>query len=273
MAGRARTFVLAALVVVLVAGARSGGSSSGSTRPRRRSSTPRLRDAGWGGYPERLVGGAAGPVEEGFVGYRIEELFGGETIKKTAVGRTPDVTGSMTVAGVDQRRLDPGGPDHAGQRPHRPRHEDDHRRARDRRLPRRDLHDHRRDAAGPAAKGTAVKATVSGELELHGETKAVEVPVEACWTGATIRVTGSAPYVLADSASTRSRRRSSRSTTTAFEFELTFVPTSTSCARAVRDEPVAGALRRRRHPPGVGRAGRRFWPRARRSRSTRVPVR
>ena len=41
-----------------------------------------------------------GTVEEGFVGYRIQELFGGETIKKTAVGRTPDVTGSMTVAGT-----------------------------------------------------------------------------------------------------------------------------------------------------------------------------
>src|SRR5262249_41033283 len=34
-----------------------------------------------------------------FVGYRMMELFGGETIKKEAAGRTGAVTGTMTVAG------------------------------------------------------------------------------------------------------------------------------------------------------------------------------
>lgn len=32
-----------------------------------------------------------------FVGYEIEELFGGETAKKTAVGRSREVTGSFTI--------------------------------------------------------------------------------------------------------------------------------------------------------------------------------
>ena len=34
-----------------------------------------------------------------FVGYRIQELFGGDSIKKTATGRTPAVSGTMTVQG------------------------------------------------------------------------------------------------------------------------------------------------------------------------------
>ena len=76
-----------------------------------------------------------------------------------------------------------------------------------------------------AAKGDAVKATVSGELELHGETKAVEVPVEACWTGATIRVTGSAPVVLADYGIDQVETPIVEiDDHGSFEFELTFVP-------------------------------------------------
>ena len=35
-----------------------------------------------------------------FVGYRVQELFGGETLKATAVGRTPAVEGTMTVSGT-----------------------------------------------------------------------------------------------------------------------------------------------------------------------------
>src|SRR3954462_15765815 len=34
---------------------------------------------------------------EGFVGYRVQELFAGDTLKKTAVGRPPAVDGSITV--------------------------------------------------------------------------------------------------------------------------------------------------------------------------------
>ena len=37
--------------------------------------------------------------ENVFAGYRIQELFGGETIKKTATGRTPAVTGTISVQG------------------------------------------------------------------------------------------------------------------------------------------------------------------------------
>ncbi len=41
-----------------------------------------------------------------FVGYRVQELFGGETIKVTAVGRTPAVEGTMTVSGTQVTAVD-----------------------------------------------------------------------------------------------------------------------------------------------------------------------
>ena len=34
-----------------------------------------------------------------FAGYRIQELFGGDTFKKTAVGRTPAVAGTLAIDG------------------------------------------------------------------------------------------------------------------------------------------------------------------------------
>ena len=77
----------------------------------------------------------------------------------------------------------------------------------------------------PPAKGRAVKATVPGDLELHGETKAVDVPVEACWTGATIRVSGSAPIVLADYGIDQVETPIVEiDDHGSLEFELTFVP-------------------------------------------------
>ncbi len=48
-------------------------------------------------------------VEQGkdvFVGYRVQELFGGETIKATAVGRTAGVEGTMTVSGTQVTAVD-----------------------------------------------------------------------------------------------------------------------------------------------------------------------
>src|SRR5690349_10980951 len=40
-----------------------------------------------------------------YVGYRIKELFGGSTIKRDAVGRTGDATGTMTIAGNEVRTV------------------------------------------------------------------------------------------------------------------------------------------------------------------------
>ena len=39
------------------------------------------------------------PATNVFVGYRVQELFAGDSIQKTAVGRTTAVTGTMKVSG------------------------------------------------------------------------------------------------------------------------------------------------------------------------------
>ena len=60
-----------------------------------------------GGKPVTLDG--TWKVEQGedvFVGYRVQELFAGDTIKKTAAGRTPKVDGSMTIAGDQVSKVD-----------------------------------------------------------------------------------------------------------------------------------------------------------------------
>jgi polyisoprenoid-binding protein YceI len=74
-------------------------------------------------------------------------------------------------------------------------------------------------------QGKAVKTKVRGELSLHGQTNAVTVPVDACWTGSTVKVSGSAPVVLddygIDAISTPIVKIDDHGS---FELELTFVP-------------------------------------------------
>lgn len=152
-----------------------------------------------------LVDGADGewtvvPGDNVFAGYRIQELFGGETVKKTATGRTPAVEGTLTVAGdritavvitADLTQLESG--------------------------------ESRRDSSQrngglqtatfptatftltepitlPAApaEGQTVEVDAVGDLTLHGVTRQVTIPLQASFTGGRINVAGGAPIVLAD---------------------------------------------------------------------------
>ena len=136
-----------------------------------------------------------------FAGYRIEEELGGIGAN-TAVGRTSDVTGSMTIEGtavtalevaVDMTTLV----------------SDDDRR--DGQLSQRGLE----TAEFPTATfaltepidvgeepeaGKVVEATATGDLTLHGVTREVEVPIQARWNGSTIEVVSSFDVALADHA-------------------------------------------------------------------------
>jgi polyisoprenoid-binding protein YceI len=135
-----------------------------------------------------------------FVGYRIEELFGGETVKKTATGRTPAVTGSLTVQGnqitaveitADMQQLK----------------SDESRR------------DNSQKGGGletdsfPTAtfaltepitlpstptEGTSADVEATGDLTLHGVTKQVTISLQTSLDNGRIIVAGSAPIVLAD---------------------------------------------------------------------------
>jgi polyisoprenoid-binding protein YceI len=160
----------------------SGGSSG--------SGIPASVDGAW-----TVVAG-----EDVFVGYRIQELFAGQTIEKTATGRTPLVEGSVTIAGTSVTEatftadLTALASDEA-----------------------------RRDAAVgsrgletetfPEATFTLtapidlpdtvnmdeeITLSATGDLTLHGVTKTVTLELKAKWLGDAITIAGSAPIVLSD---------------------------------------------------------------------------
>jgi len=144
------------------------------------------------------------PGENVFVGYRMQELFGGETIKKTAVGRTAAVTGTMTIDGnqitaasitgdVTQLKSDQARRDSA--------------------IKNQALETNKFGQAtfvltspialpSTAAVGETVNVTATGDLTLHGVTRSVEIPLQARWDGTVIDVAGGAHIVLADYAIT-----------------------------------------------------------------------
>jgi polyisoprenoid-binding protein YceI len=135
-----------------------------------------------------------------FAGYRVLELFGGETIKKTAAGRSPAVTGTMTIARtkitaakvtVDLTQLKSD------------------RSQRDNRIKAQGLETDTFTTATftltqpvtlPAApvRGVAVTVKVVGQLDLHGVKKTVTFDLQARWNGDTIDVAGSTPIVMKD---------------------------------------------------------------------------
>ena len=143
---------------------------------------------------------AVAPGESVFVGYRVDELFAGDSVSRTATGRTPAVTGTLTVEGdtvtaadvtadVTQLTSDQARRDSA--------------------LATRGLETGEFPEASftlaepvtlPSApeRDTSVEATVSGDLTLHGVTAPVTLTVEARWDGPTISVAGRAPIAFAD---------------------------------------------------------------------------
>jgi polyisoprenoid-binding protein YceI len=134
-----------------------------------------------------------------YVGYRIKELFGGSTIKRDAVGRTGDATGTMTIAGNEVRTasvvatLTGLESDRAARDSY--------------------VHDHALETdkfptarfvltqplrLTTVAPGAEVHEQAAGNLTMHGVTKAVTLTLDAKWDGKTIEVAGTAPITLAD---------------------------------------------------------------------------
>jgi polyisoprenoid-binding protein YceI len=159
---------------------------------------PKLEDAASapaGGSPDGSWQVGSG----GFVGYRVEEKFGGETLSKTAVGRTSDVTGQMVIAddtvdsaivNVDLKNL---------KSDREPRDTYLHENA----LETNTFPTAKFELTAPAAlpakvtAGKVVKVPVAGDLTLHGETKPVTTTLEGRWTGNRIDVVGQIPVQFA----------------------------------------------------------------------------
>jgi polyisoprenoid-binding protein YceI len=134
-----------------------------------------------------------------FAGYRIDEELG--TLgAHTAVGRTPDVSGSMEIDGssitavsvtVDMTTLV----------------SDDDRR--DNQLRMRGLEtdafptatfelSEPIDVGTAPAEGETISADATGDLTVHGVTKRVTVPIQARWSGDQVEVVASFDVALAD---------------------------------------------------------------------------
>jgi len=134
-----------------------------------------------------------------FVGYRVQELFAGDTIKKTAAGRTPAVEGSMTIAGDQVSKADITA-DVTQLKSDQAR--------RDSAISTRGLQTEQFPEATFALteplklpsteQGNELDLTATGDLTLHGETKSVEVALQAQWDGSVIKVAGSTPIAFAD---------------------------------------------------------------------------
>lgn len=135
-----------------------------------------------------------------FVGYRVDEVFAGDTVTVTATGRTPAVEGSLTVEGDEVTAADLTA-DMTQLASDQER--------RDSALATRGIETAEfpeatftltEPVALPAApeRGADVEATAVGDLTLHGVTQPVEIAVEARWDGPTISIAGSAPVAFAD---------------------------------------------------------------------------
>jgi polyisoprenoid-binding protein YceI len=134
-----------------------------------------------------------------FVGYRVQEELASVGATE-AVGRTPDVTGTLTVDGttitaaeftadLTTLQSDEGN--------------------RDRQLQRQALETGTFPTAtftltepielGSApAEGQTVDATATGDLTIHGTTKSVEIPLQAKLENGVVTVVGSLPILFAD---------------------------------------------------------------------------
>jgi polyisoprenoid-binding protein YceI len=134
-----------------------------------------------------------------FVGYRVQEELASIGAQE-AVGRTPNVTGTMTLSGTTITAVDVEADLTTLES------DDDRRDGQLRRqgietgtFPTSTFHlTSPIDLGSLPAEGQSISLTASGELTLHGQTRAVEVPLQARLSAGVISVTGSIPIAFAD---------------------------------------------------------------------------
>jgi polyisoprenoid-binding protein YceI len=143
--------------------------------------------------------GSFSDFSDSFVGYRVQEQLA-SIGANTAVGRTPKVSGSLTIAGTqvtavtitaDLTNLQSNDSRRDGQLHHQG-------------IETSSFPTATFTLTSPIelttlpADGQEVKVTASGTLTLHGAAKAVQIPLTAKLSGSVIEVTGSLPIVWTD---------------------------------------------------------------------------
>ena len=143
--------------------------------------------------------GSFSDFTDSFVGYRVKEQLAGIGAN-TAVGRTPNVSGTLTVAGTKVTIVSIAADMTALQ-------SDDSQR--DNQLRNHGIETGAFpnatfalttpiDLGSVPADGQEIAATASGKLTLHGVTKDVQIALKAKLTGSVMVVSGSLPIVFAD---------------------------------------------------------------------------
>jgi polyisoprenoid-binding protein YceI len=143
--------------------------------------------------------GSFSDFSSSWVGYRVDETLAGNRAN-TAVGRTPDVTGTLALTGTQITSVE------ATANLQTLKSDDDRR---DGQLGRQAIQTDQFPQAtfklttpielgALPADGQTVTATGKGELTLHGVTRAVEVPIEAQLSGDVVTVAGSIDIQFAD---------------------------------------------------------------------------
>ena len=143
--------------------------------------------------------GSFSDFSDSWVGYRVDETLAGNRAN-TAVGRTPDVTGTLVLSGTQITSVDIAANLSTLQ-------SDDDRR--DGQLHRQALETDQFpqatfkltspiDLGALPADGGTINVTATGELTLHGVTKTVQVPIEARLSGDVVTVVGSIEIKFAD---------------------------------------------------------------------------
>jgi polyisoprenoid-binding protein YceI len=143
--------------------------------------------------------GSFSDFSDSWVGYRVDETLAGNKAN-TAVGRTPNVSGTLSLSGTkitsvaitaDMTAL----------------RSDDQRR--DGQLQRQGIQTGQFpeatfklsspiDLGAVPSDGQAITATATGDLTLHGETRSVQVPIQARLSGDVVTVVGSLEIQFAD---------------------------------------------------------------------------
>ena len=134
-----------------------------------------------------------------FVGYRVKETLANVGATE-AVGRTPDVSGTVTIAGTSITAASLDADLSTLQSDER---------FRDGQLHRQALETDQfptatfvltapADLGSVPAEGATVSVTVTGDLTLHGVTKSVQVPLQARLAGGVVTIAGSLPVTFAD---------------------------------------------------------------------------
>ena len=175
-------------------------SAAATTAPLPSGSTATIGPGGLDGtWTIDTTVGSFSDFSSSFVGYRVDETFTDQSAN-TAVGRTPNVTGTLAMTGSTITAVDVTADLTTLE-------SDDDRR--DGQLRRQAIQTEQFPTAtfkltspielgSVPADGDVVSATATGELTLHGVTKAVEVPIQASLSGDVVTVVGQIDILFAD---------------------------------------------------------------------------